>query len=73
MMSERVKMLTTFAILGFFAGVIANFTFKYVIPWLSQIVFPMIGLDWIFSGFAGAALTVLLVTAWAYLSGPSEA
>jgi hypothetical protein len=66
-------MLTTFAILGFFAGVIANFTFKYVIPWLSKIVLPVIGLDWIFSGFAGAALTVLLVTAWAYLSGPSEA
>lgn len=66
-------MLTTFGILGFFAGVIANFTFRYVIPWLSTVVFPVIGLDWIFSGVAGAALTILLVTAWAYLSGTSEA
>lgn len=66
-------MLTTFAILGFFAGMIANFSYKYVLPWLSQIVLPVLGLDWIFSGFAGAALTLLLMTAWAYLSGPSEA
>ncbi|MCW3977991.1 MAG: hypothetical protein NWE77_08670 [Candidatus Bathyarchaeota archaeon] len=72
-MSDRIKMLTTFAILGFFAGMIANFSYKYVLPWLSQIVLPVLGLDWIFSGFAGAALTLLLMTAWAYLSGPSEA
>ncbi len=72
-MSERIKMLTTFAILGFFAGVIANFTYKYVIPWLSQIVLPVLGLEWIFSGLAGAALTIVLVTAWAYLSGSPEA
>lgn len=71
-MSERIKMLTTFAILGFFAGVIANFSYKYVIPWLSQIVLPVIGLEWIFSGLAGAGLTLLLVTAWAYLSGSPE-
>ncbi len=72
-MSERIKMLTTFAILGFFAGVIANFTYRHVIPWLSELVLPVLGLEWIFSGLAGAALTVLLVTAWAYLSGSPEA
>jgi hypothetical protein len=72
-MSDRIKMLTTFAILGFFAGIIANFSYRYVLPWLNTIVLPMLGLDWIFSGFAGAALTILLMTAWAYLSGPSEA
>ena len=72
-MSERIKMLTTFAILGFFAGVIANFTYRYVIPWLSKLVLPVLGLEWIFSGLAGAALTILLVTAWAYLSGSPEA
>jgi hypothetical protein len=71
-MSERIKMLGTFAILGFFAGVIANFTRIYVVPWLSNMVLPVIGLDWFFSGFAGAALTILLVTAWAYLSGSPE-
>jgi hypothetical protein len=72
-MSDRIKMLATFAILGFFAGIIANFSYRYVLPWLNTIVLPMLGLDWIFSGFAGAALTILLMTAWAYLSGPSEA
>jgi len=72
-MSERIKMLTTFAILGFFAGVIANFTYRYVIPWLSKLVLPVLGLEWIFSGLAGAALTIVLVTAWAYLSGSPEA
>ncbi len=72
-MSDRIKMLTTFAILGFFAGVIANFTYRHVIPWLSELVLPVLGLEWIFSGLAGAALTVLLVTAWAYLSGSPEA
>ena len=72
-MSERIKMLTTFAILGFFAGVIANFTYRHVIPWLNKLVLPVLGLEWIFSGLAGAGLTILLVTAWAYLSGSPEA
>jgi len=65
-------MIGTFTLLGFLAGIVANLTWKHVIPYLSQIVFPMIGLDWIFSGIAGAFLTLGLVTAWAYISGPSE-
>ncbi len=71
-MGERIKMIGTFALLGFVAGMVANFTWKYVIPWLSAIVFPMIGLEWVFSGIAGAVITLGLVSAWAYLSGPSE-
>jgi len=65
-------MIATFAFLGFVAGVVANFTGKHVIPWLSQIVLPNIGIDWILSGFAGAFITIGLVTAWAYMSGPGE-
>jgi hypothetical protein len=68
-MGERFKLIATFAILGFMAGIFANFTYKDIIPWLSTIVFPVIGLDWIFSGLAGALITVGLVTAWAYMSG----
>ena len=71
-MGERVKMVGTFALLGFFAGLIANATWKYAIPWLSTFVFPSLGLEWIFSGIAGAFITLGLVTAWAYISGPSE-
>jgi len=69
-MGERFRLISTFGFLGFIAGIFANVTYKYLIPWLSQIVFPMIGLDWILSGVAGAFLTLVLVTAWAYVSGP---
>lgn len=71
-MGERMKMFIMFGLLGFVAGIVANFTAKYVIPWLAQLVFPAIGLEWMLSGFAGAFLTVLLVTVWAYVTGPSE-
>jgi len=71
-MGERVKMIGTFGLLGFFAGIVANATWKYVIPYLSQIVFPMIGVEWILSGIAGAFITLGLVTAWAYVSGPGD-
>jgi len=71
-MSERLKMIVTFALLGFVAGIVANFTGRYVIPWLSTFVLPNVGIDWILSGAAGALITIGLVTAWAYMSGPGE-
>jgi len=72
-MGERFKMIATFSALGFVAGLVANFTGKYVIPWLSTFVLPTIGIDWVLSGVAGAVITIGLVTAWAYVSGPSDA
>ena len=71
-MGERVKMIGTFAVLGFFAGLVANATWKHVIPWLSTVVFPAVGLEWVLSGVAGAFITLGLVTAWAYISGPGD-
>ncbi|MCK4222826.1 hypothetical protein KAX01_00885 [Candidatus Bathyarchaeota archaeon] len=71
-MNDRVRISLIFGLLGFVAGIIANFTAKYVIPWLSLVVFPQMALEWFLSGFAGAFLTVLMVTVWAYVSGPSE-
>jgi hypothetical protein len=71
-MSDRLKMILTFAFLGFVAGIVANFTGKYVIPWLSQFVLPSVGIEWVLSGIAGALITIGLVTAWAYVSGPGE-
>jgi len=71
-MGERFKMVATFAFLGFVAGIVANFTGKFIIPWLSTIVLPAIGIDWILSGVAGALITVGLVTAWAYMSAPEQ-
>lgn len=71
-MGDRIKMIATFAVLGFLAGIVANATWRYVIPWLSTVVFPTLGLEWIFSGIAGAFITLGLVTAWAYISGPGD-
>ena len=71
-MNDRVRISLIFGLLGFVAGIIANFTATYVIPWLSLVVFPQMALEWFLSGFAGAFLTVLMVTVWAYVSGPSE-
>jgi hypothetical protein len=66
-MGERVKILVAFAVLGFMAGIFAKFSYEYAVPWLLA-HFPMIGWDWVLSGFAGAALTMFLVTLWAYAS-----
>lgn len=71
-MNERVRIFLMFGLLGFVAGIVANFTAKYIIPWLSLVVFPQMALEWFLSGFAGAFLTVLMVTVWAYVSGSSE-
>jgi len=73
-MGDRLKMIVGFALLGFGAGLVANFTGKFVIPWLSTFVLPTIGVDWILSGVAGALITIGIVTAWAYMSGskPNE-
>ncbi len=71
-MGGRLKMIVTFAVLGFAAGIVANFTGKSVIPWLSTFVLPSIGIDWILSGFAGALITICIVTAWAYTSSSQQ-
>jgi hypothetical protein len=72
-MQDRLKIFVMFAFLGFMAGLIAKATYQNIIPW-AMANFPNIGLDWMLSGFAGALLTVGLVTVWAYVSntGSSE-
>jgi len=71
-MSERMKMLITFAILGFIAGVIANFSARILVPWLLEYFPLLLRADWILSGLAGAFLTILVVMIWAWVSPPSE-
>ena len=69
-MSDRVKVFGIIAVLGFLAGVIAQVTATYFIPWLISILPALGGLtSFMVSGFAGACLTVVLVGAWAYLTG----
>ncbi len=71
-MSERIKILGVFAMLGFIAGVIANFTYHYVLPVIFAIFPEILSVEWVLSGFAGAILTISVMLVWAYASKPSE-
>ena len=68
-MNDRVKVFAIVAILGFMAGVIAQLTADYVIPWLMVVIPALIQVRFVISGFAGAVLTVALVSVWAYVTG----
>jgi hypothetical protein len=71
-MSERIKVLGTFALLGFFAGIAANFLYHIAWPWLLQIFPTILHAEWMVSGLAGAMLTIVMVVLWVYLSGSQE-
>jgi hypothetical protein len=68
-MGDRLKVFGIIAILGFMAGVIAQLTADYVIPWLMTVLPGLINAKWLVSGFAGATLTLVLVSVWAYVTG----
>jgi len=72
-MNSRLKIFGVIALLGFFAGVIAQVTAVYFIPWLLAIL-PLLGgiTSFLISGFAGACLTVVLVSVWAYMTGKKD-
>jgi len=70
-MSERIKTLGVFALLGFVGGIAANIGFHTVWPWL-VVNFPLIfSAEWVVSGLAGALITTFFVVIWVYLSKPS--
>ena len=68
-MSDRIRIFGIVALLGFMAGVIAQVTAEYIIPWLMVVLPALINVKWVVSGFAGAGLTLVLVSVWAYVSG----
>jgi len=68
-MGDRLKIFGIVALLGFMAGVIMQLTADYVIPWLMVVLPALINVKWLVSGFAGACLTLVLVTVWAYFTG----
>ena len=72
-MNGRVKIFGIIALLGFVAGIIAQVTAVFVIPWLLAVL-PLLGgaTSFLISGFAGACLTVVLVGVWAYMTGKKE-
>ena len=69
MMSDRIRIFGIVAVLGFMAGVIAQVTAEYIIPWLMVVLPALINVKWVVSGFAGAGLTLVLVSVWAYVTG----
>jgi hypothetical protein len=72
-MGDRIRVFALFGLLGFIAGIVANLSARHLIPWLQTLIFPSLLLEWVLSGVAGAFLTILLVTVWAYITAPSEA
>jgi hypothetical protein len=72
-MNSRIKIFGIIALLGFLAGVIAQVTAVFVIPWMLSVL-PLLGglTSFVISGFAGAILTVMLVGVWAYMTGKKE-
>ncbi len=72
-MGERLKIFVFVAVLGFIAGIIADITATYVIPALI-VLLPSLGAftRYMLSGIAGAILTLVIVSIWAYITGPRE-
>jgi hypothetical protein len=72
-MNSRLKIFSLIALFGFVAGVIAQVTATYLIPWLILVLPSLAGLtSFVVAGFAGAILTVAIVGAWAYMTGRKE-
>jgi uncharacterized membrane protein YedE/YeeE len=71
-MGERLKIFALVALLGFMAGVIAQLTADYLIPTLLTILPQLVQMRFLVSGFAGACLTLVLISVWAYISGSPE-
>ncbi len=72
-LNSRLKIFGVIALLGFLAGVIAQLTAAIIIPWLISVL-PLLGgaTTYIISGFAGACLTVVLVSVWVYMTGKKD-
>jgi zinc transporter ZupT len=72
-MNSRVKIFSIIALLGFLAGVLAQVTAVYLVPWVISVL-PLLGglTSFMVSGFAGAILTVAIVSVWAYMTGKKD-
>jgi hypothetical protein len=71
-MGERLKIFVFVAILGFFGGMIASLAGTYAVPWLASVLPAVLSAQYLLAGIAGACLTLVLVSVWAYVTGPQE-
>ncbi len=71
-MNDRLKVFGIIAILGFLAGVIAQLTADYALPWLMTVLPALFQIRFVVAGFAGACLTLVMVAVWAYATGKRD-
>lgn len=71
-MGERVKVFLLVAVLGFLAGIVAQLTGEYVLPWLAAVLPQLVQIKFLVSGVCGAFLTLGLVSIWAYVTQSKE-
>jgi uncharacterized membrane protein YedE/YeeE len=71
-MGERIKIFVLVALLGFAAGIVAQLTADYIIPGLMTVLPQLIQIKFVVSGFAGAILTLVLISVWAYMTQSQE-
>jgi hypothetical protein len=71
-MGDRIKIFGIVALLGFLAGILAQLTADYAIPWLMDVLPAIVQIKFVVSGFAGACLTIVMVSVWAYMSGQRD-
>lgn len=72
LMNDRIKIFGIVALLGFMAGVVAQLTYDYAIPWLASVLPAVLEAKFLVSGFAGACLTLVMVSVWGYFSKNRE-
>ncbi len=65
-MNDRIKVFGVIALLGFLAGVMVQLAADYLFPWLAVVLPAIMQVRFVVAGFAGAALTLVLVSVWAY-------
>ena len=65
-MNERLKIFGIIALFGFLAGVMVQLAADYLFPWLAVVLPALMQVRFVVAGFAGAALTLVLVSIWAY-------
>jgi len=71
-MSERLKVLGVFAVLGFVIGIVSNIIYQKAIPLIVGFFPHIFKLEWVISGAIGTAITLVILLLWVYLSEPSE-
>ena len=71
-MGDRLKVFGLVAILGFLAGIMVQLTADYLLPWLMAVVPELVQIKFLVSGFAGACLTLGLLSVWVYATVPSD-